>query len=388
MVSRAVYSVNYDAMRGEDHRSGRCEMDSHADTCVAGSNCVILEYTGRTAEVEAYSPDYPSKKVPIATVATAYDCPTSGATFVLIINEALYFGDSLSFSLLSPNQLRDNDVHVDERHRQHAPDSIFGIHVPSEPIRIPFTLEGVVAGFDSRSPTQDELDDVSIHVELTSDVEWIPSTFALSLAEEEVANSDDEQRISNLRARRVKVLASKTAKLRIKSCLQTLAATQFPFEIQIANEVNAQDHDEDPILRRIAALTIANRDSKETSTVAAIRTGDVTSSVTPENVARRWMVGIDTARTSLKVTTQRGVRSIPNPATRRFKTQMAHLRYPRLKGMFYADIMEPNFHRVREAIAAGTIKVAKENTQTNLADILTKLMPGPKMKELLENILW
>jgi hypothetical protein len=47
-----------------------------------------------------------------------------------------------------------------------------------------------------------------------------------------------------------------------------------------------------------------------------------------------------------------------------------------------------NFHRVREAIAAGTIKVAKENTQTNLADILTKLMPGSKMKELLEHILW
>jgi hypothetical protein len=47
-----------------------------------------------------------------------------------------------------------------------------------------------------------------------------------------------------------------------------------------------------------------------------------------------------------------------------------------------------NYHRVREAIAAGTIKVAKENTQTNLADILTKLMPGSKMKELLQHILW
>jgi hypothetical protein len=47
-----------------------------------------------------------------------------------------------------------------------------------------------------------------------------------------------------------------------------------------------------------------------------------------------------------------------------------------------------NFHRVREAIAAGTIRVAKEGTQTNLADILTKPMPGPKMKELLEHILW
>jgi ATP sulfurylase len=42
-----------------------------------------------------------------------------------------------------------------------------------------------------------------------------------------------------------------------------------------------------------------------------------------------------------------------------------------------------NSHRVREAIAAGMIKVAKENTQTNLADILTKLMAGPKMKEFL-----
>ena len=38
---------------------------------------------------------------------------------------------------------------------------------------------------------------------------------------------------------------------------------------------------------------------------------------------------------------QKGIRLIPNPATRHFKTQMAHLRYPRLKGMFYADIMEP-----------------------------------------------
>jgi hypothetical protein len=54
MVSREVYSVNYDAIRGEGHSSGRCEMDSHADTCVAGSNCVVLEYTGRSAEVEAY----------------------------------------------------------------------------------------------------------------------------------------------------------------------------------------------------------------------------------------------------------------------------------------------------------------------------------------------
>jgi hypothetical protein len=185
MVSMAVYAINYDTIHKGGHRVGRCEMDSHADTCVAGDNCVVLKYNGRYATIEAYLPDYPSKRIPIATAATAYDCPTSSATFLLIINEALYFGDSLKFSLLSPNQLRDNDVHVDERHRQHAPDSIFGIDVPAEPLTIPFDPDGVIAGFDTRLPSQAELDDVTLHVELTSDVEWTPNSFALSLVAED-----------------------------------------------------------------------------------------------------------------------------------------------------------------------------------------------------------
>ena len=75
------------------------------------------------------------------------------------------------------------------------------------------------------------------------------------------------------------------------------------------------------------------------SAIAAVRTGNVTTEDTPENVACRWTVGLETAKTSLRVTTQQGVRSIPNPATRLFKTQMAHLRYPRLRGMFYANII-------------------------------------------------
>jgi hypothetical protein len=62
--------------------------------------------------------------------------------------------------------------------------------------------------------------------------------------------------------------------------------------------------------------------------------------MTPEIAAKQLLVGLETAKYSLKVTTQRGIRSIPNPATRRFKSLMAHLRYPRLRGMFYADIME------------------------------------------------
>lgn len=115
MILREVLDLtHHNTTINNDPRQGRCEMDSHADTCVAGNNCIVLEYTGHHATVEAYSPDYASKEIPIATVATTYDSPNSGETFALIINEALYFGDTLSFSLLCPNQLSDNDIHVDQ----------------------------------------------------------------------------------------------------------------------------------------------------------------------------------------------------------------------------------------------------------------------------------
>ncbi len=45
------------------------------------------------------------------------------------------------------------------------------------------------------------------------------------------------------------------------------------------------------------------------------------------------------------------------------------------------------YHRVREAVAAGTIRIAYEPSETNLADLLTKLMTGAQLKELCKRIL-
>ena len=41
-----------------------------------------------------------------------------------------------------------------------------------------------------------------------------------------------------------------------------------------------------------------------------------------------------------------------------------------------------NYHVIREAAAAGILRVAKEDTNTNLADALTKLMPYSQKQEL------
>ena len=45
------------------------------------------------------------------------------------------------------------------------------------------------------------------------------------------------------------------------------------------------------------------------------------------------------------------------------------------------------YHRTREAIAAGIVRIAWEDGRFNIADVLTKLMPGPKLRQLISCIL-
>ena len=42
------------------------------------------------------------------------------------------------------------------------------------------------------------------------------------------------------------------------------------------------------------------------------------------------------------------------------------------------------YHHSREAVAANTVRVSKEHTLTNLADIFTKTMAAPKREGLLD----
>ena len=47
-----------------------------------------------------------------------------------------------------------------------------------------------------------------------------------------------------------------------------------------------------------------------------------------------------------------------------------------------------NFHAVREAAAAGVLEVHEEDTQTNLADLFTKVLSADRRRELLGSILY
>lgn len=63
----------------------------------------------------AYSPAIEKlKNIPIVSAAIAYDDAVTGETYMVIINQALYFGHHLENILLSPNQFRVNGIQVEE----------------------------------------------------------------------------------------------------------------------------------------------------------------------------------------------------------------------------------------------------------------------------------
>ena len=83
------------------------EVDTNADTCCLGKNWIVTGFTRRTADVYAYNKSIePVINLPIVWDVTAYDCPRTRTTYLLQVNEGLYYGKKLDHSLLNLNQIR------------------------------------------------------------------------------------------------------------------------------------------------------------------------------------------------------------------------------------------------------------------------------------------
>ena len=69
---------------------------------MAGCNTVVLQLTDTKVNVTPISDEYKAiKDIPIATVATAWDDLAGGPTVILVVNEALSFGDRMNLTLVS-----------------------------------------------------------------------------------------------------------------------------------------------------------------------------------------------------------------------------------------------------------------------------------------------
>ena len=133
----------------------KCELDSHADTTVAGSNCVVLHYTGKECDVTPYRDDYQLvSNIPIVTAATAWQSPSTGQIYILVFNEALWMGDSMETTLVNPNQLRHYGTQVQDNPTSELPLSII---TEDNEFSMDLTMAGTIVCADTFTPSEYEL---------------------------------------------------------------------------------------------------------------------------------------------------------------------------------------------------------------------------------------
>lgn len=166
----------------------RTELDSHTNMCVIGKHSLVIQYSGRHADVSAFSPSVESlHKVPIVDAAIAYDCPySSSKTYILVVRNALYV-PSMHNNLIPPFVMREAGVEVSEVPKIHVHDPTVedhSIYFKDQDLRIPLSLWGIFSYFPSRKPCeQDQLDDNILFI--TPDgPEWNPHSDSYARNEE------------------------------------------------------------------------------------------------------------------------------------------------------------------------------------------------------------
>ena len=161
------------------------EIDSHADTFVAGKNCVPLNYTERTCDVQPYSDEYaPVKNVPIVIAATGYTS-ASGINYILVFPESIYM-PTLAHSLCNPNQLRHFGTTVQDNLYSNMP---MRITTPDNEFTACLQSKGTDIFITTWAPSQTDLERYP-HIRLCSAQLWNPRDIKFpgisSLEQEEI----------------------------------------------------------------------------------------------------------------------------------------------------------------------------------------------------------
>ena len=144
-------------------------MDTHADTTVLGSNCVVLSYTGKECEVSPYSSQYEAVwNIPVVTGATVWTNAADGTAYLLIFHESLWMGDKLDHTLVNPSQLRAYGVSVQDNPFDTKP-----LSITTNDASVELYSEGTIICGDTRTPTESELSQLPWLI-LTSPYDWDP----------------------------------------------------------------------------------------------------------------------------------------------------------------------------------------------------------------------
>ena len=162
ILVRRIGSVSF-------NEPGRCELDTHADNCMLGKDALVLEvYEGQKFQVYGYKKDAPTERY-LCRACLAYDDVKSGITYILIFDQC-FVDENLTSSLICPNQLRDNEVIVEDVPVRYDSRSSHSIKVGN--VVIPLSCKGYISYFNVRKPSDVEVDTLE-QLEMTGS-KWDP----------------------------------------------------------------------------------------------------------------------------------------------------------------------------------------------------------------------
>ena len=172
------------------------ECKTNADTFCLGKIFVILEYTRRSAEVYAYDKSLKTTEgMPIVSGVTAWDDPMMNQTYILVINEAIYYGTKLYHSLINPNQVWNyvNNFWENPYNKERG----LGIEL-DDSIDVILRTKGTTVLFDTRSRSDAELRDCP-QLQITVRNEWNPGMVSLNEMKTGINDNRPSMRISELK---------------------------------------------------------------------------------------------------------------------------------------------------------------------------------------------
>ena len=293
--------------------SGIAELDSHADTIVLGSNCVILHHTGKVCEVSPYSDDYEAiKNVPVVCGATLWTDTVDIQEYILVFNESLWMGDSLTHSLINPNQLRAFGTEVQDNPFSKER---LSIQPASHHIAIPLQTLGTIIYANTCAPTDQELSQHP-HIVLSSTADWDQHHVWF------LSHDVDEESRSTIN----------TIQMRQQySVEQSFIGTIDDPAIFVERLIwSVQVHDPNMDKADVpSAQTFHTKERKMTVTAADL-------------MSERWFIGLAQAEKTICATPQRLLRSGLLSLVRRYRANRMYER-PRFRGTVYTDTMHYHY---------------------------------------------
>ena len=255
--------------------SSRIELDSHADTIVLGSNCVVLHHTGKVCEVSPYLDNYEAiKNVPVVCSATLWIDTVDNQEYILVFNESLWMGDSLTHSLINPNQLCAFGTDVQDKPFSNER---LSIQPAFHDITIPLQTLGTIIYANTRAPTDQELGQHP-HIFLSSTADWDPHHVRFP------SHAVEEESRSTINA----------IQMRQQYCVEPSLVGTIDDPATFAERLISSVQVHDP-----------NMDKADVPSTQTFYTKERKMTVTAADLSERWFIGLAQAEKFIRSTTQR-----------------------------------------------------------------------------------